>query len=392
MRSRLPVGAAVLSAALALAAALSGCGGSTAKVASLPGTTVATTAPSPVSTAATTTAPARTAVAAGFVPQSFTAVSEDDYWVLGTEPCDRGTCTAIARTTDGGGSFDAIAAPALGSAGGAGGEPTLRFADRSDGFAFVTGAGGAFYATHDGGSSWQRLQVGSLVAFATGGGDAYAVTARCSTAGCGGFRFERSPISRDAWTSVPLPFAPDGSVLDLSAHGASVWLLGTPAGDGTTQHDLLARSTDGGRSFTVGAGPCYPGLGGGLAPSSAAVVWAVCPTGMLASVLRSTDGGATFASVHTPTELANSTLLAQASDTTALLVPGGAGSSPLLTTDAGLTWRAPAIPTGGTFWPWAGFTDSTTGAALVQPAAGGGAEELWRTTDGGSSWHDVRFG
>ena len=42
------------------------------------------------------------AVPAGFQPVSFTAVSERDFWLLGTVPCHGGRCTAIVRTTDGG--------------------------------------------------------------------------------------------------------------------------------------------------------------------------------------------------------------------------------------------------------------------------------------------------
>jgi hypothetical protein len=177
--------------------------------------------------------PARTgavrAVPSSFVPQSFTAISENDYWVLGSVPCVSGRCTAIVRTTDGGASFSSIHAPELQNVGASGSEATLRYADHDDGFAFVTGEGGAFYATHDGGTSWHPLRLRSLIALSTGGGYVYAVSARCTSNRCAGFRFARSPVSRDAWTSTALPFTPDGPVLDLSAHGTNVWLLGTRA-------------------------------------------------------------------------------------------------------------------------------------------------------------------
>jgi hypothetical protein len=134
------------------------------------------------------------AVARGFQPLSFTAVSERDFWLLGTVPCQGGRCTAIVRTTDGGRSFTAVNAPALPRSGTT---PELRFADRRDGFAFVRWTG-LFYATHDGGSTWRPLRLGRILGFATGAGNAYVVTPG---------RLERSPVSFNAWRSQPLPFA-----------------------------------------------------------------------------------------------------------------------------------------------------------------------------------------
>lgn len=331
----------------------------------------------------------------GFDPASFTAVSDSDYWVLGSVPCRTGRCTSILRTTDGGAGFAAIPAPSLSAAGPPGASATLRFADRLDGFAFVTGAGGVFYATHDGGATWRRLALGNVLAFATGGGNAYAVTARCSSQGCTGYRFERSPVSADAWSAAATPFAPSGSVVDLAAHGSSVWLLGTPAGPQSSGSDELARSTDAGRTFVAGPGPCAPGLGGQLAPVSASVVWAVCPTGMLAGAWRSTDAGVTFTQLTAP-PLVNSAVLAPASQDTAVIAANGAGSRLLRTTDGGVTWTRPSTPGARTFWPWIGFTDAEVGAALVQTGYDASAkieiQVLWRTTDGGAGWSAVRFG
>jgi hypothetical protein len=336
------------------------------------------------------------AVPAGFVPLSFTAISANDYSVLGSAPCARGRCTAIVRTTDGGGSFRSTHAPELQGLGAPGSQATLRYADHDDGFAFVAGAGGALFATHDAGASWHRQKLGSLIALATGGDHVYTVTARCTPDRCARFRFQRSPVSRDVWTSQAMPFRADSPVLDLSAHGVNdVWLLGTRAGPGASQYDVLARSTDAGQTFAVGAGPCFRDLGGALAPSSARVIWAVCPTGMLAGTERSTDGGMTFSPLRTPSALVNSARLAPVSDRSAILIRGGAVAPPLLTTDAGASWTTPKTPAGGTFWAWAGFTDAKTGTALVQTrydtAAGVETQQLWRTIDGGARWSAVRF-
>jgi photosystem II stability/assembly factor-like uncharacterized protein len=336
-------------------------------------------------------------VPAGFEPASFTAVGDSDYWLLGSVPCRTGRCSAILRTTDGGSSFAGIPAPRLTAAGAdaaAAATPTLRFADRLDGFAFITGAGGVFYATHDGGATWRRLALGAVLAFATGGGNAYAVTARCSPQRCTAYRFERSQTSADVWRGAAVPFAPDSPVLDLAAHGSNVWLLGTLAAQSSSGKDELALSTDGGGTFVTRPGPCVPGLGGALAPTSATVVWAVCPTGMSAGAWRSIDGGATFTRLTTP-PLVNSAALAPASQDTAVLARNGVGSQLLRTTDAGATWSSPSTPGAATYVPWIGFTDADVGAALVQTGYDASAkiahQSLWRTTDGGATWSTVRI-
>jgi photosystem II stability/assembly factor-like uncharacterized protein len=319
----------------------------------------------------------RSSVPAGFEPISFTAVSERDFWLLGTVPCHGRRCTAIVRTTDGGRTFAALHAPALPTSGNT---PELRFADRLDGFAFVRWRG-LFYATHDGGATWRRLRLGRVLGFATGAGNAYLVTSR---------RLERSRVSVDAWHAEPVPFPSDGSPLDLEARQANLWLLGTRRAT-IPIHDELARSQDGGRTFETSPAPCTPGLGGELAPTSATVVWAVCPTGMLAGAWRSTNGGISFARLRTP-QLVNSAQIAPASATTAVLDRGVRGRLHR-TTDGGRTWRPARTAGRATDVIWVGFTDARVGAAVVQTGYDESAKseltELWRTTDGGATWSRV---
>jgi hypothetical protein len=318
-------------------------------------------------------------VAAGFQPLSFTAVSERDFWLLGTVPCHGRRCAAIVRTTDGGRSFAAVNAPALPTAGNT---PELRFADRLDGFAFVRWRG-LFYVTHDRGATWKQLVLGRILGFATGGGKVLVATSR---------RLEESRAPIDGWTSRPLPFPSDGSALDLEAHGTSFWLLGTRRGT-SPFHDALARSTDAGGTFVTGAGPCTPGLGGELAPTFGGAVWAVCPTGMLAGAWRSTNRGISFTRLRTP-QLVNSAQIAPASSTTAVLERGGA-SRLLRTTDGGRTWKPAKTPGRVTDVIWVGFTDTRVGAAIVQTGYDVSAKTeltaLWRTTDGGATWSRLRI-
>jgi hypothetical protein len=309
---------------------------------------------------------------------SFTAVSERDDWVLGTGT-QRCRCFTIVRTTNGGRSFVRIGAPRLPASGTT---PSLRFADRRDGFAFVPGVAGRFFATHDAGRTWMPVARGTLLAFATGGGNVYAVTARCTQQGvCSAYRFERAPVSGGSWTTRPLPFAPAASNFNLAAHGSDVWLLGAPK---LNRHDALARSTDGGRTFVVGTAPCYSDLGGRLEPTSSRVVWAICPTGLMAGAWRSVDGGATFTPLKTRA-LVNSAALAPASDSTAVLSANGAGAPLLRTANGGATWRPVVTPKGGGDVFWLGFTDARVGVAIGDDGG------LWRTTDGGLAWSRVRL-
>ncbi|HEX3806317.1 MAG TPA: hypothetical protein VHV52_06010 [Gaiellaceae bacterium] len=363
--------AALVALALVTAVSAVGCGASkrAAVVTTVTVTTTTTTATSPA-------APTLKPVPAGFDPVSFTAISADEFWLLGNG--------VIARTVNGGKTFAALPAPPLPASSGL--TPELRFADRNDGFAFATGLGGALYATHDAGATWNKIPTRTILAFATGDHYAFVVSAQCATNGCSDYRLERAPVSSDAWTSAPLPFTPDGSVVDLAAHGSSVWFLGTAKGS-EPGNDTIARSTDAGKTFTTGSGPCVPGLGGDLEPSSDLVVWAVCPTGMEAGAWISTDGGVTFGALKTP-ELVNSARLAPASDATAVLAQG-AQDELLPTTDGGTTWTSAHTP-GASFVPFVGFTDANVGAALAQGA--NGREALWRTTDGGADWAVVPIG
>lgn len=369
---------------------LAGCGGNSKRLAEKQIPT-ATRGSLPRST----TGPSGGPVSPGFEPDAFSAVSERSYWLLGSIPCRTGRCTAIVRTTDGGRSFVSIPAPPLSTEGVI---PTLQFASRRDGFAFapsfVPRVTGGIYTTHDGGASWHRLALRDVLAFAASGGTAYAVTARCSPQRCIGYRFERSPVSTDAWRAAALPFALGGSGLNLAAHGKNVWVLDTPAGSEPRPSELLARSSDGGRTFLTRSGPCYPDLGGELSATSASVIWVVCPTGMLAGASRSTNGGITFKALTNP-GLVNSARLAPASKNTAVVAPNGAGFRFLRTTDGGRTWRAVSMPRRPLFIFWIGFIDDRVGAALVQTgwdtAAKTEIQTLWQTRDGGAHWSTVRI-
>jgi hypothetical protein len=320
----------------------------------------------------------------GFALKAFAAVSPGDLWVLGLARCHAVRCWAVMRTRDGGRSFTRVSAPPFRTEGVV---PSLQFADERSGFAFIPGFDGVLYATHDGGKSWHPQALGDLLAFTTAGGTAYAVTGRCTRDGCTRYRLERAPASSTAWTAAALPFTPDSGLVSLAARGSKVWLLSSAVG--AQPHDRVARSGDAGHTFTVGPGPCYSDLGGALSPAPPGVVWAVCPTGMMAGAFRSTDGGATFTQLRTR-PLVNSAQLAAASGSTAVLFGNGAGLRPMRTTDGGASWKPARTPSRPIDVFHVVFVDSRVGFALAQ--TGPERQVLWRTADGGARWSEVRVG
>ncbi|MGH9104730.1 MAG: WD40/YVTN/BNR-like repeat-containing protein [Acidimicrobiales bacterium] len=330
-------------------------------------------------------------VPSGFNPVSFTAVSDGEYWLLGSAPCSNPVCTSIVRTTDGGAHFVGIPAPAApidtGQSPGApvhGAINTLRFADRNDGYAFDTNRGGSFWDTHDGGQHWAQsssLSGLSLLSFGTGGGYAFALVGTCQNGSCSDLAVERSPVGSDSWAKLQAPL-PAGAeqVATMTVQGADLWFSMTTSANQPNQ--VLVAGSGSGSHFTTYTSPCGSGLAGTIDASSPSVVWAVCPTGMMAEAERSTDGGAHWQPMATG-ELENSALLAPASDTTAVLQPSGQGQL-LRTTDGGSTWQPVTKGPSNGYWAWVGFTDASTASGLW--ASGGSGNQLWRSTDGGATW------
>jgi hypothetical protein len=312
-------------------------------------------------------------VPAGFEPQSFTAISELTWWVMGTAPCSQPPCTSIVRTTDGGVSFVGIPAPRVPwtSAASAGGVSQLRFADAENGFAY----GGALFVTHDAGRTWRGLDLGGAVdELAIAAGRSYAIVA---PPGGGDGRLMSALVGQDAWTVVTAA----GAVADgLWARGNDVFVESADRGHVLVSHDQ-------GITFARYPAPSPSrGLGCDFEEPVPPVVWAHCATGMQSAVWRSTDGGATFqlatGGISGVGGLANSAAFAAASATTAVV-----GDQQLYRTgDGGESYTPVTGPTGITSWQYLGFTDATHGVAL---GAAGSRERLYYTTDGGVSYHPV---
>jgi photosystem II stability/assembly factor-like uncharacterized protein len=129
------------------------------------------------------------------------------------------------------------------------------------------------------------------------------------------------------------------------------------------------------------------GLGCRFDEPAAAVIWAVCATGMAAALTRSSDGGVTFPPFLAGPPILNSAEVAAASATTALVL-GGLGFM-FLTTDGGQSFHGAGPPLAGGQWLFAGFTDATDGTAIATRVGTGTARVLFRTGDGGQTWSPV---
>jgi photosystem II stability/assembly factor-like uncharacterized protein len=305
----------------------------------------------------------------GFQPETAAAVGAHDLWVLGD-----GT---LLRSTDGGEEFARVGLPPFPSQGDV---PSIVFANARDGFAYVEGST-PLYVTYDGGESWHRAAPRRDVsAFAAAGGFAYVVSGR--------HELERSPVGQDAWqrsslAALHLPFS-------LAARGSDVWFLGPPRY--RPDYDTLALSSDHGRTFTPLNGPCLAELGGALVPAADGVVWAVCPSGMMAWLALSANDGRSFhirsyhdrGGLHQPS-LTNAGRIVAATARVAILSRGGGGAF-LRTTDRGRHWNPVAGTAGIRSVFWVAFTTSRVGTAIVQLRSG---SRLWRTTDGGATWQSA---
>ncbi len=335
---------------------------------------------------AKTTPPARThtgpvgaSLPAHLSPQSFTAISDLTWWVLGPGPCvassEQPPCGSIAQTTDGGRSFKGLPAPQakLSIDGTGSGYSQLRFADAKNGFAY----GPDLYATHDGSQTWQHVDLGGTVTdLAISNGEVYATV---QTAGGGPGKLVHSAVGQDSWSTVTA----------AGVVSSGLWVQGSDvivqSGQGSGSGTGVRVSHDGGQSFATYPAPS-PGLPCQFAEPAPPVVWAHCATGTESGVWRSSDGGANFtAVVSTGLSLPNSAAFAAASASTAVV-----GYQQLYrSTDDGATWNQTG-PSGVAQWFYLGFTDPTHGVALGYVGAiKAGNRRLYYTTDGGQTYHPV---
>jgi hypothetical protein len=368
---------------------------------SIPATSPApATSPGPSSSQATSSTPTPTGPGVGPVPTAFrvtdlTFVGPNEGWALGSGQCFKTPakrCTALLHTSDGQ-DWNSVTMPAANvSIDGSCEAPciqNIRFANKQVGYAYGPNA---LFMTIDGGANWTR-QSGGADALETLRGNVIRVTdtGNCPP-GCT-FQVLTAPVGSSQWQGVPLPGSTSGNSVLLSRTGDAAYLLirQHPAGGAASQQPTLFTSSDDGRSWTQRNTPCPqdPGRYGEIdaqlmttaVDGSATVVCVPRGTGAPFTA-TSTDGGATFhagarnalgnAGVGALGAASQSGLLASADDT-------------YRSTDGGQSWHRLGASGPGQV-SWIGFENASDGRAISMDN-----RTIWTTTDAGATWSSHPF-
>jgi hypothetical protein len=323
-----------------------------------------------------------------FNPVSVSAVGVNDYWVLGYMTTSDGGIdgATIMRTTDAGQHFTTVGGPPVYVA-----EspvrpaPTaveisdIRFGDSNNGWAY----GGGLFETADGGTSWSAVTgvPGNVVDLAAASGDVWAV-ADNEASGSPSYSLFHATYGTggtSAWTKVNLSTT---SFVNVVVIKKSAYLLAATA---PTQQGILVTITNGGATVSSRRGPCGAESGGVLSVAGDGSLWALCSGGHTTTEFASTDRGVHWVAATFP--LVTSSL-------------GGVDSSHAVVYDdreldlITLTASSP-VPSapGSVASPAASFIGFTTTKIgfLVASMQNSTPPQLWRTTDGGSTWSVIVF-
>lgn len=309
----------------------------------------------------------------------------------------------MARSSDGGKSWTAVAAPpaAVSSAVVGGRALSVRFADPLDGWVYATSPT-RLWSTHDGGVSWRPvltpvLGAGSTIsAMEASGGYVWVAALVPST---GTIHLQRSPVDADAWsdidTGISIGAGPVPST-QLVLHGTYGWLI-------ENDRTVVGGAHLAGGRWTAWTPPCATANGtASLAASSATDLVAVCEEGEWGAasnlpagaavpsewVFTSSDGGVSFRAVGPiPSGVAVMDVASPAPATIAVdsLSAGGSATGGVLSAsfDAGHTWQTVFQVPSITGWTDLGFTTLTQGVAIDSTGSG---PTLFMTRDGGHTW------
>jgi photosystem II stability/assembly factor-like uncharacterized protein len=355
-----------------------------------------------VSVLAALTAPASPAVAesavpAGFQPASTSWTGPDTGYVLGYAPCAASWCPALLGTADGGRHWRRLGAPPV---------PlpdnhnhvALTFAGER--VAYVSD-GVHVSATRDGGATWHAVGLAGVRGpvfvskIIETGGRVFAVL---TTYGEGRGSTRLYSAAAGAPVLAPVPgFAATGGITygDLAVGGGLQVALGADYGT-----ERYWTSRDGVR-FTPAAPPCPGGTVASLAGVRERQVVALCssspgsphPGSTERSLRHAPRLGGTFSGTDAAPFTGITQGFGAASPMSATVAAEGGGAGFLHSTaDGGRTWTTTVLPDRGLSLTDLDFPGRGTGVVVDgQPDAAGGSA-VYRTTDGGRSWHELLFG
>lgn len=412
----------IIAGALLSAGALAGCHGTHGGAAATGGTStsaMAASAPSsssgpspasPPSPSASATASGPAPSAGGRVPRDFAAasvtfVSPDEGFVLGTAPCARKPCTSILRTLDRGASWHGLPAPRvpLGDQAGKSAPAVrgIRFASPSHGFVF----GAGLWETRDAGEHWaqERGLTGEINSLDVVNGQVLALVSTVrpcvltpSEPSCpASITLLRRPLDGGDWEQDSQATGSWGNLLSVQ-HGVAAAMIGT---------SVVVTGT-GGRPVARHTTPC---------DASDLAWWTkVAVTGpdslalmcvgqgytgnMNKTVYVSGDLGAHWTRAGSPNPAGDPISLAGGS-ASRLTVDAASNASWLYySPDGGHHWRtAYRNDDGGVGFRDLGFTTPEDGVVVHGPPESDSDDirdrpgQLLLTSDGGASWHSVRF-
>lgn len=389
-------------------------------------TTTAVATPSTTSTSttngsATTTSPTSTTVSAGAaLPTGFTVfdltwISTDEGWALGVAPCTKPPCTSVAHTLDGGKTWAGLPAPKAYSFSDPPAIPAdppciatvpciqaMRFADAKNGYAY---GATSLWLTTNGGHTWTQKSSDATATLEIAHGTVVRVTPADSGCppGCN-YVIEAAAVGSTTWHTLAAPkLIGDGAAVALEGSNIYVAGFGHTAGGAADAHTQMIRSTDGGAHWATFADPCGVSPSGNEADATAitaapggalAVGCTPRAPGEAAFVVLSADAGATFGPHRggllpaVPAGGERIENIAAATGQRLAVLVSGENLSIAVSNDAGGDWTVTHTdtPANGVGRWFIGFQDSLTGRAILVPRT------ILTTTDGGGHWTGYTFG
>jgi hypothetical protein len=327
----------------------------------------------------------------GFEADSASFVSAQAGFVLGARQCSELPCKALLqKTVNGGKTWTPVPAPAVSLVPPFTGAPlsavsTVRFSNASDGWLFNPG----LWATTDGGQHWHRMSLpGEVIAVAASGGTVFAA-AEPVNGGLNAAKLYRSQVGTTTWTLVTGVAPADA----LAVSGHSVWAGIAPN---------LSTSTDSGKHWSTlpfHCGPNYPDASPVAAASPTHVALACANLGFpqpgfsLKEVFTSADGGRTFHLAGRPGEPGEAGLLAMPpGHPQVITLTAVSGASYLYrSADGGTTWHRTTFFDAGLGFRDLAYASASTGY-LIHSTGGpviAYGKGLMKSTNAGASWTSV---
>jgi photosystem II stability/assembly factor-like uncharacterized protein len=326
-------------------------------------------------------------------------------WVLFVGPCNTSACVDLLVSEDGGVTWHtASRGVPIRTSASVSLAPRVHVATTTVGW--VLDGDNGMLRTEDGGATWRsEATEGAVAGIQAHGSDVWRLDESCPSNALAckyvlnvssdtGQTWQRAPTQppvRDVVASFAGPSAEVAYVLSDSVHGG---------GEGSPD-PLIARTSDGGRSWTTRPAPCSGFRSWAhetffdLAVSEPNDLWLVCGDEPFSGAMqpkhlfRSSDGGRSWSQdLGTPNGGAGGRTVAGSPKRACR---GGGRTSIACTSDGGHTWR---YPNEGKDNPLDGGVDVIQFTDELHAWATGQSESadfnvLWRTTDGGDSWSPV---